>query len=340
LKAVVKRARGDGFVELAEVPEPELREGTVILRVEAAGICGTDVQIYHDRFQGYNVPVTMGHEFSGTIESVGKDVPDLNPGDRVVSETHAVICGECEYCRTGVYNLCQTRKGFGYGVDGAFAKLVRVRKGIIHRLPEEIPLKEAALIEPLSVAVNAMTRNSRVLPGESVLVIGPGPIGLFCLQGARVSGGRVTVVGTERGQGRLELAMRLGAAETLFDRDLRKGIEDGALRNTFDVTVVATGNAESFELGLRATRPGGRVVYVGETTEKSSFPLNLIERKNITVSGSFSHNWPVWEDSISLARHGAVDLSSLISHEFGLADWESAFETAETRKGNKVLLRP
>ncbi|MGA2666408.1 MAG: zinc-binding dehydrogenase, partial [Nitrososphaerales archaeon] len=166
------------------------------------------------------------------------------------------------------------------------------------------------------------------------------PIGLFCLQVARLSGGIVSIVGTERSRPRLELATRLGAARTLLDGELRKGVEDGTLRNSFDVTVIAAGNASSFEQGLRATRPGGRLVYVGETTENASFPLSFIERRNITVCGSFSHNWPVWEDAIVLAQHGLVDLRSLITHEFGLADWKSAFETAESRKGSKVLIRP
>ncbi len=340
MKAVVKQARGDGFVELCEVPEPEVEEGGVILRVGAAGICGCVIQILHDRFQGYIVPVTLGHEFAGTIDTVGKGVSNLVPGDKVVSETHAIICNECIYCRTGIYNLCPERRGFGYGVNGAFAKLVRVREAIIHRLPEEISVREAALLEPLSVALNALTRNSRISPGESVLVIGPGPIGLFCLQVAKLSGGRVTIVGTERSRPRLELASRLAAVRTLYDHELRQGVEDGTLRNSFDVTVVAAGNAASFELGLRATRVAGRLVYVGETTENGSFPLSLIERKNITVHGSFSHNWPVWENAISLVQTGSIDLRSLITHEFDLANWRSAFETAESRKGAKILLKP
>lgn len=340
MKAVVKQARGDGFVELAEVPEPLIEEGTVIIRVAAAGICGSDIQILHDRFQGYIVPVILGHEFSGTIESAGRGVTGLAPGDRVVSETHAVVCNECIYCRTGIYNLCPSRKGFGYGVNGAFTKFVRARKAIVHKLPEQIPLREAALLEPLSVALNALTRNSRVSPGESVLVIGPGPIGLFSLQVARLSGAAVTVAGTERSRHRLDIASKVGAARTIYDKDLRQGIDDGSLRNSFDLVVVAAGNVASFELGLRATRPGGRLVHLGETTENGSFPLSLIERKNVTVHGSFSHNWPVWEDAISLAARGSVDLGSLITHEFTLQDWRSAFDAAESRAGAKVLLKP
>jgi L-iditol 2-dehydrogenase len=340
LKAVVKQQVGDGFVELVDVPEPEVTPGSVILAMGAAGICGTDVKILHGRFQGYIVPVVMGHEFAGTVVTVGSGVSNVVPGDRVVSETHAYVCNECVYCRSGRYNLCQKRKAFGYGTDGAFTKLVRVRKEIIHKLPEGVPMQDAALMEPLSVCLNALTRNSRISPGESVLVIGPGPIGLLCLQVAKLSGGRVTVVGTERNRQRLALAAKLGAESILTDVALQTGISDGALKSAFDVVVIAAGNAATFETALLAARPAGRVIVVGEAVENASFPMNLIEKKNLTVQGSFSHYWPVWEDAISLVRDGSVDVHSLITHEYEISRWRQAFDMVESREGVKVLLTP
>jgi L-iditol 2-dehydrogenase len=340
LKAVVKRDRGDGFVELAEVPEPDLAPGTVLLATGAAGICGSDLKILHGNFQGYIVPVVMGHEFAGTIESVGSGVEGLSPGDRVVSETHAYVCNECRYCRTGIYNLCPKRRAFGYGTDGAFTELVRVRKEIIHRLPDNIPTKEGALMEPLSVSLNAMTRNSRVSPGESVLIIGPGPIGLLCQQVAMLSGGRVTMVGTERSRQRLALAEKLGAEATMTDGELQSGLEQGRYKSAFDVVVAAAGNAATLETAMMAARPAGKVIVVGETVENASFPMSLIEKKNLSVQGSFSHNWPVWEDAISLVKNGQVDVRSLITHEYDLSHWKDAFDMVESRVGIKVLLRP
>jgi L-iditol 2-dehydrogenase len=340
LKAVVKQQIGDGFVELVDVPEPQVEPGTVILATGAAGICGSDLQILHGRFHGYVVPCVLGHEFSGTIEAVGPGVSNLSPGDRVVSETHAYVCGECFYCRSGVYNLCPKRKAFGYGTNGAFTKLVRVRKEIIHKLPEEIPIRDAALLEPTSVALNALTRNSRISPGESVLIIGPGPIGLLCLQVARLSGGRVTMVGTERSRQRLALATKLGAEKTITDAELSDGIAGGSLKGTFDVVVIAAGNAAVFETALLAVRVAGKVIHVGETAENASFQLSLIERKNVTVQGSFSHNWPVWENAIALVKSGAIDVHSLISHEYEISRWQEAFAMVESRAGMKVLMRP
>ena len=336
MKAVVKVRRGEGNVELLDVEEPSPVAGTALVRVRAAGICGSDLMILHDRFPGYRVPVTLGHEFAGEIEEVGHNVTGLSVGDRVACETHAYVCGRCDYCRSGAYNLCQSRLGFGYGVDGAFAKFVVVREAIIHHLPEGVGTREAALLEPLSVVVNALTRNSRLLPGESVLVIGPGPIGIISLLVAKMSGCDVTVSGTERSSKRLSIAESLGADEVVTDST----VSGGHMENRFDVVVIAAGEPSTFETALKCCKPGGRVVHIGESTAKATFMFSLIDRKNITVNGSFSHNWPVWEKAILLAKEGKVNLRPLITHEFALEEWKSAFSVAESKEGMKVLLRP
>ncbi|MDG6939405.1 MAG: alcohol dehydrogenase catalytic domain-containing protein [Nitrososphaerota archaeon] len=340
MKAVVKQKRGDGFVDLAEAPEPQCAEGEMLVRVGYAGICGSDIMMLHDRFPSYNPPVIMGHEFAGTVESLGSGVSGFSVGDRVACETHAYVCGECGYCRSGLYNLCPDRKGFGYGVDGAFARFVSVRKGIVHHLPDEIQDREAAVLEPLSVAVNALTRNSRIIAGESVLVIGPGPIGLLCLQLGRLGGSAVTVVGTEHSRVRLSAASKMGAESVMTDTELKEELAAGRLSDSFDSVVITTGEPSSFETALKAARRNGRVVHIGESTDRASFQFSLLERKNLTVQGSFSHNWPVWEAAISLVKEGRVDLLSLVTHEVGISDWKEAFRLTESREGMKVLIRP
>ncbi len=205
MKAVVKKQRGEGFVELMDVPEPMIGDTDVLVQVNAAGICGSDLMILHDFFPGYNVPVILGHEFAGIAKEVGSGVTRISPGERVVCETHAYVCNQCTYCKTGLYNLCMTRKGFGYGLDGAFAKYVKVREPIIHHLPDSIVLDDAAALEPLAVVVNALTKNAKISLGDSVLISGPGPIGLLALQVAKLSGAKkVTVVGTEHSRKRLD----------------------------------------------------------------------------------------------------------------------------------------
>ncbi len=336
MKAVVKQKRGDGFVELVEKNEPIATDGSVILRVGSAGICGSDLMILHDRFPNYNVPVTLGHEFAGTVEKVASD-SSFSRGERVVCETHAYVCNVCNFCKSGKYNLCMERKGFGYGVDGAFANFVKVRVPIIHRLPEKITIEEAAVLEPTSVVVNALNVNSRINPNDSVIVFGPGPIGLLALQLARLSGANVTLVGTDKSRQRLEFGSRtFNADKTMIDSEMR----DEDYSNKYDVSIIATGSPDSFELALRAVRKLGRVIHIGESTAQANFQFSLIERKNLTVQGSFSHNWPVWEKAISLVNDGKIKVKPLITHKFNLEDWKMGFDAAESRVGVKVLINP
>jgi L-iditol 2-dehydrogenase len=343
LKALVKYQRGDGFVKLSDVTEPIVGDNDVLVAVNGTGICGSDLMIIHDFFPGYIVPVILGHEFAGTAKEVGKNVTRISAGDRVVCETHAYVCNECAYCRSGEYNLCMSRKGFGYGLDGAFTSYVKVREPIVHKLPESISLDEAAVLEPLSVVVNALTRNSRISLGESVLIIGPGPIGLLALEVAKLSGAsRVMVAGTERSKPRLKLASTLGATATITDVELKNDLANsgGTYSDSFDTVVITTGSPDSFEVALRAVKKKGKVINVGESTKQASFQFSLIDKKNLTVQGSFSHNWPVWEDAISLVQQGKVSLSPLITHKVALDDWQKAFDLAESRQGVKVLIKP
>jgi L-iditol 2-dehydrogenase len=337
VKAVVKQKRGDGFVELLEVKEPEPKDGEYLVRVDSAGICGSDLNILHDRFPNYSVPVILGHEFAGTIEEGGSAQTGYPNGERIACETHAYICNECEYCSSGLYNLCQKRKGFGYGVDGAFTRFVRVRKALAHKLPDDISTEEGALLEPLAAAVNALTKNSKIMPGDSVVIFGPGPIGLFCLQVARLLGARVTVVGTKNSRTRFNLAEKLGA-ETMTNEELIGG--EGGSPLEYDVSVIATGSAPAFEMALKATKPNGRVVHIGESTERASFQFSLVERKNLTINGSFSHNWPIWERAISMVEGGKVKLLPLITHRVSLENWNDGFDAVEGHSGIKALIKP
>src|SRR5215211_3042938 len=184
-------------VELRELPVPEIGEGDVLLRVGAVSVCGSDIHQYHNK-QSWpvRVPVVLGHEFGGQVARIGKRVRGFKEGDRVVSETAASICGQCLYCRTGAYNLCPHRSGFGYGTHGAMAEYVRVPERTLHHIPDSLPFEKAALTEPCCVGYNAVVEKSKVKPGDTVVVMGPGPIGLLCAEMARLAGaGNLIVAG-------------------------------------------------------------------------------------------------------------------------------------------------
>src|SRR4051794_13950684 len=172
--AVVNFAPQKHSVELRDVPVPSIGPDDVLLRVGAVGVCGSDLhQWTADHSWPVNYPVVLGHEFAGTIAGVGANVVAWAEGDRVISETAAVIDANSPLTRAGLYNLDPTRKGFGYGVDGAMTSFVRVPSRILHRVPDGLPLETAALTEPCCVAYNAVIHNARVCPGDRVLVLGP-----------------------------------------------------------------------------------------------------------------------------------------------------------------------
>jgi L-iditol 2-dehydrogenase len=172
MKAVVKYSLDAGATELRDVPAPEIGPDDVLVEVAYIGVCGTDPHMHHNRISfKINVPIILGHEFSGTIIKVGENAKDFEIGQQVTAETHADYCGKCALCRTNNYHICSQRKGYGFHVDGAFAKYIRVPTRIIHKLPEQVSLRQACLTEPLCVAYKAVIDNSNVRPGDTVVVI-------------------------------------------------------------------------------------------------------------------------------------------------------------------------
>ena len=188
MMALVKTAKGEGHLELREVPKPSVKTGHVLIKPEAVGICGSDIARYIGKLVDYEPPRILGHEFSGTIAEVGDNVTQLNPGDRIVCETHGTYCGSCYFCMTGQHALCSARKGIGYGVDGAYAQYVLAPAEMAHPMPESLEFEEAALTDTLTVALHAVADRVRLEPGNTIVVFGMGPVGLLALQVARLYG--------------------------------------------------------------------------------------------------------------------------------------------------------
>ncbi len=214
---LVNYAKEPHSVELREIPVPEIGEEDVLFKVQAVGICGSDLHQYTGK-QSWkvNYPVVLGHEFAGSIAKLGSRVHGFKEGDRVVSETAALLPPDSALIRQGLYNLEPKRLGFGYGVNGAMAPFVKVPARCLHHVPASLALEKAALTEPCCVAYNAVCVNSRLRPGDTVAVIGPGPIGLLCATMAKLSGaGHLIVIGTPVDAKRLEVAKQIGADTVL-----------------------------------------------------------------------------------------------------------------------------
>lgn len=344
MKAVIKYDNVAGATEVREIPVPEITGNDVLVKVSYIGICGTDPHMHKNlvSFQ-MDVPLVFGHEFSGTIVQVGDNVRGWQVGDRVTAETHADYCGECVLCRTNQYHLCKERKGYGFRTHGAFAKYVKVPARILHRVPNSVSLLEASLTEPLCVAYKALICNSSIYPGDSVIVIGPGPIGLLCVNMAKLAGAsEIIAVGTVGDEKRLNMARDYGATITINSSetnamDVIQKMGDGY---GVDLVVDTAGVSATLALSMDAVRPGGQITKIGWGPKPVGFSLDPIISKSVTLKGHFSHTWDVWEKCLVLMEKGQVDLKPLITHELPIDEWEKGFELVETKEAMKVVLRP
>jgi alcohol dehydrogenase/L-iditol 2-dehydrogenase len=310
----------------------------VLLEVAAVGVCGSDLhQWTADHSWPVNYPVVLGHEFAGTVREVGSDVPAWREGDRAVSETAAVIDPNNPMSRQGRYNLDPTRLGFGYGVNGAMTRYVRVPARCLHRVPDALPLEKAALCEPCCVAYNAVVENSRVRPGDRVVVLGPGPIGLLSAAIARLQGADVAVVGLSRDVSRLAIAEQYGCAA--IDGDIRPWAFEGDGLGV-DGVIDAAGVSATLAIAMEIVRPAGWITKVGWGRDPVGVSLDPLVQKNVTLQGSFSHFWPVWEKVIALLASGRLDVGPVTGGLWPLAQWHEAFETMHSGRIAKAVLQP
>jgi len=341
MPGLVNYSREPLSVELRDVPVPTIGPRDVLLRVGAVSVCGSDLHQWRGSHSWpVNYPCILGHEFAGTVAQTGSEVKAFQEGDRVVSETAAVIDESSPLSRGGLYNLDPARRGFGYGVNGAMTRYVRVPERCLHHIPDSLNFEKAALTEPCCVAYNALCVNGRVRPGDKVLVLGPGPIGLLCAHMAKLSGaGEIIVAGLPSDQYRFTVARALGADVTLDSGVVEyvKGVGDGL---GVDVAVDASGVSVTLQMALQAVRPAGQIIKVGWGPQPLQFSLDPLVQKNVTITGSFSHNWPVWERVISMMVSGQIRLEPVMSHIAELPDWLDCFEKMERGEYVKAVLKP
>ncbi len=341
MPALVNFAAAPHSVELREVACPDIGPRDVLLQVQAVSVCGSDL---HQWLGGaswkVNYPVVLGHEFGGVIAQAGHEVKGFAEGDRVVSETAAVIDEQSPLSRQGLYNLDPHRLGFGYGVDGAMTEFVKVPARCLHRIPDGLPFEKAALTEPCCVAYNAVAMNGRVQLGDTVLVLGPGPIRLLCAVMAKLAGARhVIVAGLPADGQRLAVAKQLGAHTTVIGVPLPavRELGDGL---GVDVVIDAAGVSATLQTAMQAVRPGGQILKVGWGPQPLGYNLDPLVLKAVQLRGSFSHNWPVWERVIAMIAAGQINLDPIISRVAPLGDWRDCFEKMHGGDYVKAVLKP
>mgnify|MGYP001195899164 CR=1 FL=1 len=339
--AVVK-TKPDVGIELREVPKPAIaRDHEILVRVKACGICGSDLH-YYDWEEGSRIlplPRVLGHELSGIVEEVGPGVKGIEPGDHVVCDTWTG-CGECRYCRLGRFNFCACRTRIGIEIDGGMAELVKMPYTCAYKISRDCDLEEASLLEPFGVALHALER-SGIVPGDKVMVAGPGPIGLmsgYLLKKSLVED--VVITGLPSDGKRLALAESLGLIPHALrgETDEIKRLKEMSGGLGFDCVFETTGTVAGIRLAEQLLIPGGKLVLIGIGDGKTN--NNTVVRNELTVIGSYRRQPSTWFRAISMLEKGHIDLKPFITHRLPLSRAEEGFGLLKRREAVKVLLIP
>lgn len=340
MRALRKQTPDATTLSIEDVPVPEPGPGQARIAVSAAGVCGTDLHILAGDYAS-RPPVTLGHEIAGRVDAVGEGVDADWIGVLVAPETAFETCGRCDWCRTARPMLCRDRLSLGSGVDGGFAGSVVVPASKLHRLPEWLDDRAAALLEPLACCCNSLFDPSVIEAGDRVVVSGPGPIGLLAAQLARVAGGRVIVVGTSGDAARLAVAERLGFETGAIDSPAdREVLEAEASDRRIDVVVEASGAASAVRAALTWLRPRGTLVQMGLLSGEISVPFGEIVTRELRVRAGFGSSPASWLRAVKLVSERRIELEPLISAVLPLRDWPIALAAFDRRDGLKTVFDP
>jgi L-iditol 2-dehydrogenase len=334
-----------GQLQVVDMPSPIAAADEVLVRVEACGICGSDVHGY-DGTSGRRIPpIVMGHEAAGVISAVGSEVHDFAVGDRVTFDS-TVYCGHCDYCQRGEVNLCDNRQVVGvscgdYRREGAFAEFVRVPQRVVYKLPDSLSFAEAAMLEAVSVALHAV-RVSEVRSGESALVIGAGMIGLLTLQAAKAAGCSPVMI-ADVDESRLAMAKETGADVLLHasGAELLTAVMERTSGKGVDVVFEAVGRNETIASAIDCVRKGGTVTLIGNITPEIKLPLQKVVSRELRLQGTAASAGE-YPQAMELMTSGAIKVKKLITAVAPLADGPQWFARLHAREPNlmKIVLAP
>lgn len=336
MRAIVHTGKEE--ISVQNVPKPEPTSTEVLVRVLRAGLCGSDVHAYGgaEGFEWIKMPRIMGHEYTGEVVAVGDDVDRVSVGDTIV-EAPIHPCGECFQCRNDEENVCQNTTITGMATDGAFTEYITVGAEFVHVVPDSVPPELLAITEPLSIATRAVYVRSGLMPGDTVLVEGPGPIGALIAVVADAMGADVVVSGVGKDT---EYRLPLLADKGMETVDITaKSLEDVAESATdgigFDAVFDATGHPSGIPTGLDVVRKGGELVVVGLPDGSSEIAFTPAVRGEMDITASYGALWSDFERSIRLLHDGELDLDGLIDTRYSSSDPQQAiddFKAAKTIK--------
>lgn len=327
-----------GKIEFADIAKPAVQPDEVLVQVRRIGVCGSDIHVYHGLHPYTSYPVVQGHEVSGVVAEVGSAVSGFAPGDAVVFMPQ-VTCGECYPCRQGMYHICDHLKVMGFQTSGAAQEFFPVKAAMTIKLPASLSLDQAAMIEPVSVAVHALRRAGDVA-GKKVVVLGAGTIGNLVAQVAQASGAQVLI--TDVSEYKLEKARACGLQHTLNTAKEELG---PAILATFgpdkaDLILECVGVQPTITQAVANARKGSTIVVVGVFGKKPEVDLGLVQDRELSLVGTLMYQKVDYERAIELTAAGKLCLESMITHRFNFADYLAAYETIEESKGEymKVMV--
>ena len=341
MKALVKDKPIRGAT-LTDLSIPLIGDNDLLVKVQAAAICGTDVHIYQwNEYASARIklPLLFGHEYAAEVVEVGKNVTNFKKGDRVAAETH-VPCGHCYQCTTGLQHICTNMKILGVHVDGAFAEYAVLPAVCAWKLDAAISYEIGATMEPFGIGVHALSKTKPA--GKKVIVFGCGPIGIYAQMVAKLSGAEY-VVGVDLTQERLDLAKKMGTDFVINarERDVVEEVARLTRRTGLDIVIELTGNKVVANDAAKTLRRGGELVLVGLFSGPVEIDLvNNVIYKEANVYGVTGRiMWDTWWSAQSMILSGRIDLSPVITHHFALEEFDQALQLAESAKAGKIVFK-
>ena len=332
MQAIRKVASGVGNVGLSEVPEPEIGPDEVLMKVYAAGVCGSDLLIQEDR-HFYRAPVTLGHEFSGVAYAVGRNVRRVKEGDKFVAD---IECGGGDW--------------LGVTIDGAFAPYMRVPEHVIYRVADHVSLDHACLVEPIVATQHLMQERAQVKVGDDVVIVGPGPMGIVAVQFAKHCGARrVILIGLRSDEKRLAIGRQVGADHILYSEDSpEKAVMALTNGKGAEFVLECSASEKGVQYAIDCARkayegPGGKgvIVFISLWGQRISVTLDQVSLGQLDIRGSWSWNGrETWQHGVDLLERGVFNLDPMITNHYTLEEWETAFAELRAKRDVKAFIHP
>jgi len=336
IQAVMTRP---GEIEFIEIPIPELNEGEVIVKIMRIGICGSDIHVYHGKHPYTSYPVVQGHEVSGEIAKIGDGITQFKLGDKVTIQPQ-VVCGKCFSCIHGNYHICDELKVMGFQTTGTASEYFKVDASKLLKLPEDMSFDEGAMVEPLAVAVHALSRAGEV-KGKKILVLGAGPIGNLVAQSAKGLGAKAVMI-TDLSDYRLQKAKECGIdfCVNTKDQDIGKVLLDNFGQDKADLILECVGVNTTMSQAVLNARKGSAIIVVGVFGSKATIDLGLVQDRELMLIGTLMYQEKDYIKAIELIESEKVKLAPLITNHFAFKDYLKAYECIEDRKDQvmKVII--